>query len=61
MADNNNKWGVIFCPRSGALRPHAKWEKVEKCLKEKGIDYVLTRYMGLEEDEPLYAMIREAL
>ena len=39
MADNNNKWGVIFCPRSGALRPHAKWEKVEKCLKEKGIDY----------------------
>lgn len=39
MADNNNKWGVIFCPRSGALRPQAKWEKVEKCLKEKGIDY----------------------
>ncbi|MBO4850890.1 MAG: lipid kinase [Prevotella sp.] len=38
MAENN-KWGVIFCPRSGALRPHAKWEKVEKCLKEKGIDY----------------------
>lgn len=29
----------MFCPKSGAFRPHRKWEKVEKCLKEKQIDY----------------------
>ena len=39
MPSDTNKWGIIFCPKSGALRPHRKWEKVEKCLKEKGIDY----------------------
>ena len=39
MSVEQNKWGIVFCPKSGALRPHAKWEKVEKCLKEKGISY----------------------
>ena len=39
MPHNNNKWGIVFCPKSGALCPHSKWEKVEKCLKEKGIEY----------------------
>ena len=36
---NDNKWGIVFCPKSGTFRPHRKWEKVEKCLKEKKIDY----------------------
>ena len=36
---NDNKWGIVFCPKSGTFRPHRKWEKVDKCLKEKKIDY----------------------
>ena len=39
MPSNNNKWGIVFCPKSGSFRPHRKWEKVEKYLKEKAIDY----------------------
>ena len=39
MPSNNNKWGIVFCPKSGSFRPHRKWEKVEKCLKEKKIEY----------------------
>lgn len=39
MNANQSKWGIIFCPKSGAFRPHKKWEKVEKCLRERGIDY----------------------
>ncbi len=38
-SDNSNKWGIVFCPKSGAFRPNSKWEKVEKCLKDKGVDY----------------------
>ena len=30
-------------------------------LREKGVDYVLQHYMGLKEDERLYAIIRQAL
>lgn len=35
--------------------------EIQKALKEQGIDFVLTHYMGLEPDEPLYGMIREAV
>ena len=39
MNANQSKWGIVFCPKSGAFRPHKKWEKVEKCLRERGIEY----------------------
>lgn len=35
--------------------------EIQKALQEKGIDYVLGHYMGLEPAEPLYGMIREAV
>ncbi|MBQ6123436.1 MAG: mannitol-1-phosphate 5-dehydrogenase, partial [Clostridia bacterium] len=35
--------------------------ELQQALKAQGIDYVLTRYMGLAPDEPLYGMIREAV
>lgn len=39
MPSNDNKWGIVYCPKSGSFRPQRKWEKVEKCLKDKNIDY----------------------
>ena len=35
--------------------------EIQKALSQQGVDYVLGRYMGLEADEPLYGMIREAV
>lgn len=39
MSLQENKWGILYCPKSGALRPHRRWEKIERCLDEKGVDY----------------------
>lgn len=39
MSVEKKKWGIVYCPKSGAFRPQNKWAKVEKCLKEKGIEY----------------------
>ncbi|MBO4608219.1 MAG: lipid kinase [Prevotella sp.] len=39
MSDNNTKWGIIYCPKSGALRPNRRWQKIEKCLSDKGVSY----------------------
>ena len=41
MMDNKqNKWGILYSPKSGFLTsPVKRWEKVERCLKSKGIDY----------------------
>ena len=32
--------------------------EIQKALKENGIEYVLTHYMGLEEDEAFYDIIK---
>ena len=37
--DKQGKWGFIYCPKSGSLRPQKRWERIEKSLKSKGIDY----------------------
>ena len=34
-----NRWGVLYCPKHGFVSPQKKWEKIEKCLKDKGISY----------------------
>ena len=37
---NENKWGVLYCPKSGILTtPKKRWERIERCLKAEGIDY----------------------
>ncbi len=36
----DNRWGIIYCPKSGLLGGSAKrWAKIEACLKENGISY----------------------
>jgi len=36
----NIRWGILYCPKSGIMTSAAKrWEKIERCLKEEGIDY----------------------
>ena len=36
----NKKWGILYCPKSGFLNsPEKRWEKIEQCLKEEGIEY----------------------
>ena len=36
----DNRWGIIYCPKSGIFGGSAKrWAKIEACLKENGISY----------------------
>jgi len=36
---NENKWGILYCPKSGLFSSKKKWEKIEKLLRERKIDY----------------------
>ena len=36
---NDNRWGVIYCPKHEMLSPRRRWEKIERCLKDNGIQY----------------------
>ena len=39
MALNDTKWGILYCPKSGAMFPQNRWEKVEKYLKQHNVEY----------------------
>lgn len=34
-----NRWGIIYCPKSGMFGSSKRWEKIRQCLKENGIAY----------------------
>lgn len=38
MAVNENKWGLLYCPRGG-WRSSKRWTKIEKVLRQSGVDY----------------------
>ncbi len=40
MTNDNNKWGIIYCPRQGLFRSgKSRWEKIRQCLQANGISY----------------------
>lgn len=36
---NKRRWGIIFAPRIGALRPMTRWKEMREYLHEKGVEY----------------------
>lgn len=39
-AMEENRWGILYCPKSGVFSsPQKRWEKIEKCLQAEGISY----------------------
>lgn len=38
MAVNENKWGILYCPKH-SFRAAARWESIEKSLRAHHIDY----------------------
>ena len=40
MNSELNKWGILYCPKSGIWNsPTKRWEKIAKCLQAEGIEY----------------------
>ncbi|SFF93172.1 diacylglycerol kinase family protein [Prevotella sp. KH2C16] len=38
MAVNENKWGILYCPKN-SFRPQKRWENIEKVLRSERIDF----------------------
>ena len=55
MAVNGNKWGLLYCPRGG-WRSNKRWEKIEKVLKQKHVDYDLVQSENQKSVERLVKM-----
>mgnify|MGYP002516152484 FL=1 len=55
MAVNENKWGLLYCPRGG-WRSNKRWEKIEKVLKQQQIDYDFVQSENQKSVERLVKM-----
>lgn len=55
MAVNENKWGLLYCPRGG-WRSSKRWEKIEKVLKQKHVDYDFVQSENQKSVERLVKM-----
>lgn len=52
---NENKWGLLYCPRGG-WRSNKRWEKIEKVLKQKHVDYDFVQSENQKSVERLVKM-----
>lgn len=55
MAVNENKWGLLYCPRSG-WRANKRWQKIEKALRQQHIDYDFVQSENQKSVERLVKM-----
>ena len=36
---NDDRWGILYCPKHEAFNSSKRWEKIERCLKANDIEY----------------------
>ena len=36
---NDNRWGILYCPKHEFMSSKRRWEKIEKSLKANGVEY----------------------
>ncbi|MBR5813405.1 MAG: lipid kinase [Bacteroidaceae bacterium] len=36
---NRRRWGIIYVPKAGSLRPMKRWKEIREYLAEKGVEY----------------------
>ncbi len=57
MAVESNRWGVLYCPRTGISNKQKRWEKIEAVLKELGVVYDMVQSETSESVERLMTML----
>ena len=55
MAVNENKWGLLYCPRGG-WRSNKRWEKIKKVLRDQKVDYDFVQSENQKSVERLVKM-----
>ena len=48
MADNKDRWGVLFIPKPGVRRTHKRWEQIRAYLDEKKVSYDVLQSEGVK-------------
>lgn len=55
--EQNNRWGILYCPKTGISSPRKRWEKIESVLKERGVVYDMVQSESADSVERLMTML----
>lgn len=56
-SEQNNRWGIIYCPKHGTAHPHRRWEEIKRCLNSRGIEYDFVQSENSNSVERLVNML----
>lgn len=54
---NEERWGVLYCPKGGRSKGAAQWKKVQRTLDERGVKYDFVQSENTESVERLMRML----
>ena len=57
MAVETTKWGILYCPKTGISNKRKRWEKIQKVLDERGVDYDFVQSETSDSVERLMKMM----
>ena len=58
MAVEMTRWGILYCPRTGVISSTRKrWEKIQKILDERGVQYDMVQSETADSVERLVKMM----
>ena len=60
-AKNNNRhrWGIIYCPKVGVIKPMKRWNEIREYLKGKGVEYDLIQSENFDSIERLSRVLAD--
>lgn len=54
----NNRWGILFCPKGGLLNSmHRRWQRIEKALNAQHVQYDMVQSESMGSVERLVKMM----
>lgn len=56
---DRHRWGIIYCPRVGALKPMKRWNEIRDYLKEKKVDFDLIQSENFTSIERLAKILAD--
>ena len=57
MLIEKNRWGLLYCPKTGISNKRKRWEKIEAVLKERGIQFDMVQSETADSVERLMTML----
>ena len=56
-AKDTSRWGIVYCPKAGISNKRKRWNKIQKVLDERGVEYDFVQSETSDSVERLVKMM----